>query len=387
MSDPKKPRNPANALFGLDDVPISTSRPPSRPSTPTPSGPASQGPADNYGYSFGRPAATETDRREPDAAGRQQTSAPQASVEQPAEGPSQGPASSTPQYIYVQAPPTAASAAQVATSAGKGLWTLVIILLAISGVNLYLVLAARSQFSRLLSKQADQLTVLTRRADSSDDHLAELGAKFAVTAERLGMTQAELTRARQLAVNIERQQQRAVTSLNAAIAQKASAQDLNSLQTQANTKFGTLTGNLLGTQKDLDATKEALTGAKGELTSAIAHTHDELVTLAHRTDRDYFEFRLSSKGARQKIGGVQLQLVKTNTKMNLFTVNLFFDDKRTQRKNQSVDEPLLFYMQGAPNALEMVVNHVAKNAISGYISAPKGFIVSGTNVLTSRPTA
>ncbi|HTV55832.1 MAG TPA: hypothetical protein VMI06_13090 [Terriglobia bacterium] len=263
---------------------------------------------------------------------------------------------------------------------------MIIVLLGFSGVNLYLILAARNQFSNMLSKQSGQLAVLTRRADSSDDHYAELGAKFAVTAQRLGMTQTELARARQLTLSIERQQRQAVTSLNAAIAQKASAQDVNNLQTQANAKFGTLTGNLAGTQKDLDATKEALTGAKGELTGAIAHTHAELVALAHRTDRDYFEFHLD-RGGRQKIGGVQVQLVKTNTKMNLYTVNLVFDDKRTQRKNESIDEPVFFYMEGAPSALELVVNHVTKRTVSGYISAPKGFIVSAKNVLTSRPTA
>ncbi|MGH9352073.1 MAG: hypothetical protein ACRD2G_07945, partial [Terriglobia bacterium] len=46
-------------------------------------------------------------------------------------------------------------------------------------------------------------------------------------------------------------------------------------------------------QKDLDATKKALTGAKGELSGAIARTHDELVALAHRTDRVMSVPRLS----------------------------------------------------------------------------------------------
>jgi hypothetical protein len=296
------------------------------------------------------------------------------------------PPAGTPQYIYVQSPPASTVSAPVSSTGGRALWILVIILLAISGVNLYLVLSARSQFSNILSKQSDQLVVLTRRADSSDDHLAELGAKFAITAEKLGLTQAQLVRARQLALSIERQQRQAVNTLNAAIAQKASTQDVNTLQSQANTKFGTLTGSLAGTQKDLDATKEALTGAKGELTGAIAHTHAELVALAHRTDRDYFEFHLN-RGAREKIGGVQVQLIKTNTKMNLFTMDLYFDDKRTQRKDESIDEPVFFYMQGAPSALELVVNHLSKRTVSGYLSAPKGFIVSQKNVLTSRPTA
>lgn len=386
MPDPKKPRNPANALFGLDDVPISSSQGPSPSGEQRPLGTPSQGSTSNYGYSFGRPAA-EVERSPVGESPGSEQAPPQTRVEERSQAPSQGSPAGAPQYVYVQAPPSPTPSTQVAPSASRALRGLVIVLLAISAVNLYLNLADRSQFSKRFSQQADELNVLTRRADSSDNQYAQLGAKFAVTAEKLGITQTELARARRLAVTIEKQQQESVRNLNAAIAQKASAQDVNHLQAQANAKFGTLTGSLAGTQKDLDATKEALTGTKSELTGAIAHTHDELVALAHRTDRDYFEFHLASKGARQKIGGVLVQLVKTNTKMNLYTVNLFFDDKRTQRRNQSIDEPVFFYMQGAPSTLELVVNKLTKNSVAGYISAPKGFIVSQTNVLTTRPTA
>jgi hypothetical protein len=387
MSDPKRPRNPANALFGLDDVAQSSSQRPTPSGVPKSSGNPPQGSSSNFGYSFGRPSTEAERAAATENSPSPQGPPPQPRLEEPSLGPAQGSPSATPQYIYVQSPPPPATSTIAASSVGRVLWALVIVLLALASVDLYLTLTDRSHFSNRFSEQADELNVLTRRADSSDNHYAQLGARFAVTAEKLGITQAELGRARQLTLAIEKQQRQAVKNLNAAIAQKASAQDVNNLETQANAKFGTLTGNLAGTQKDLDATKEALTGAKGELTGAIAHTHDELVALAHRTDRDYFEFHLRAKGSRQKIGGVLVQLVKTNTKMNLYTVNLFFDDHRTQRRNESIDEPVFFYMQGAPATLELVVNKLAKNSIAGYISAPKGFIVSQTNVLTTRPTA
>jgi len=46
-----------------------------------------------------------------------------------------------------------------------------------------------------------------------------------------------------------------------------------------------------------------------------------------------------------------------------------------------------FYVQGAPSALELVVNKMGKDSISGYISTPKGFFPNATNVLASRPSA
>jgi hypothetical protein len=178
-----------------------------------------------------------------------------------------------------------------------------------------------------------------------------------------------------------------VRQLNDAIAKKASADEMNKLQSEANAKFGSLTGDIAGTRKDLEDTKAALTGTKGELTGAIARTHDELVALAHKTDRDFFEFNLAKKRSRQKVGTVMLELEKTDPKKNTFTVNLLADDRRIQRKDKAMNEPVYFYLQGASSALELVVNKLGKETISGYISTPKGFFPSTPNVLSARPGA
>lgn len=260
------------------------------------------------------------------------------------------------------------------------------LLVVITGVNLYLALSQRSRFSKALTTQGNQLTVLTQRMNKSDDEYAQLKAQFDVTSQKLGMTREELARARRLAVKIQKQQRAAVNQLDAAIQKKASAQDLNKLQSEANNKFGTLSTDVAGNKKDLQATREALVGAKGELSGAIARTHDELVALAHRTDRDYFEFTLPKKHARKKIGDVMIELLKTNRKHNLYTIDLFFDDKRTERKDQALDQPVFFYVNGASSALELVVNRLYKNHISGYVSTPKGLFPHTPNVLTSRPT-
>jgi hypothetical protein len=181
-----------------------------------------------------------------------------------------------------------------------------------------------------------------------------------------------------------------VQELNAAIAKKASADEVNKVQADANAKIGGLSTDLAGTRKDLDATKSefanALSGTKGELSGAIARTHDELVALAHRTDRDYFEFNVSKKRT-QKVGTVSVQLEKTDTKKNIFTVNLVFDDKPHVHRDRAMDDPVYFYVQGASSALELVVNKLGKDSVAGYISTPKGFFPNATNVLAARPAA
>jgi hypothetical protein len=296
-----------------------------------------------------------------------------------------GSAPSARQVVYVHSP-----SQPTAPASGAMRW-LVGALVALSVINLIFLLYSRSDLKTIAAKQADQLDLLTRRMDTSDERYAQLRGQFQVTSEKLGLTEQELNRAHALAADIQKKQQAAVQQLNAAIAKKASADEVNKLETDANAKFGGLSTDLAGTRKDLESTKSefanALSGTKGELSGAIARTHDELVALAHRTDRDYFEFNLAKKHSQQKIGTVSVQLQKTDPKRNVFTVNLVFDDKPHVHRDRAMGEPVYFYVQGAASALELVVNKLGKDSVAGYISTPKGFFPNATNVLAARPAA
>jgi hypothetical protein len=307
-------------------------------------------------------------------------------LNQPAQSAAPSTTPNAPQVVYVHSSPPAPGA-----SASASMRWLVATLLALSVINLILVLYSRSDLKSMASKQADQLDLLTRRMDTSDERYAQLRGQFQVTSEKLGLTEQELTRARSLAADIQKKQQAAVQELDAAIAKKASADEVNKVQADANAKIGGLSTDLAGTRKDLENTKSefanALSGTKGELSGAIARTHDELVALAHRTDRDYFEFSLAKHHSEQKVGTVTLKLQKTDTKRNVFTVNLVFDDKPHVHRDKAMDEPVYFYVQGASSALELVVNKLGKDSIAGYMSTPKGFFPNATNILAARPGA
>ncbi len=295
--------------------------------------------------------------------------------------PSGGTAQGGQQPVYVQVPGSGGgfSGVQVA------MIVIMVLLLIGTVVNLYMILGTKKQFAEHAAKQSDQIDLLTRRLDSSDERYAQLRGQVQVMGEKQGLTEQELAEARSVAANLRKQQQAAVAQLNEAISRKAGSDELNKLQAESSAKLGALGGDIAGTKADLEATKAALAGTKGELTSAIARTHDELVALAHRSDRDYFEFSLPKKAAKQKVGTVTIELTKTNPKKNQFTVNLYFDDKKTERKDKSINEPVYFYVQGASSALELVVNKLGTDNISGYISTPKGFFAGVPTVLSGRP--
>jgi hypothetical protein len=303
-----------------------------------------------------------------------------------AQAPGQG-QPGAPQYVLVQQAPLAAPVA----GGGKGLVWLVVVLAIVTAINLVMAIMARSQFSDYSSKQADAVNLLTRRLDSADEHNAQVRGQLQMLSEKLGVTQQDLARAHALAADLQKQQESAVAQLNQAIAQKASTDELNKVQADSNAKIGGVSTDLAGTKQDLANTKSeftnALTGTKGELKGDIARTHDELVALAHKSDRDFFEFTLPRKKAQQKVGTITLELDKTDPKKNTYTIFLTADDKRTAHPDWALGSPMWFYVQGAQTALELVVNKLGKDTISGYISTPKGFFPNTTNVLGQRPGA
>jgi len=97
----------------------------------------------------------------------------------------------------------------------------------------------------------------------------------------------------------------------------------------------------------------------------------ELDVLRRMGERDYAEFTVQDKNKPQKIGNLTVELRSADAKKNKYTVALTVDDVRTEKKDRTVNEPVIFYPRGSRQADEFVVNSVGKNKISGYVSMPK----------------
>ena len=114
---------------------------------------------------------------------------------------------------------------------------------------------------------------------------------------------------------------------------------------------------------------------KGDLnghSSLIARNHDELEILKHKGDRTYYEFTLN-KGDSKPVGTVSLELRKTDAKKSKFTLIVYADDRRYEKKDRNLNEPLQFYSGKEPALYEIVVNSInSKNQVGGYLSMPKG---------------
>jgi hypothetical protein len=123
--------------------------------------------------------------------------------------------------------------------------------------------------------------------------------------------------------------------------------------------------------RQIDATRQDLTSTRTELQGSIAKTHDDLVLLEKKGERNYYEFDLDKSGQFQRQGPISIRLRKANTKHDYADLELLVDDSKVSKKHVNVYEPVVFYPADEKVPVEIVINAVSKNHIHGYVSAPK----------------
>jgi multidrug efflux pump subunit AcrA (membrane-fusion protein) len=209
--------------------------------------------------------------------------------------------------------------------------------------------------------------------------LRETDARLKVATDELGksvgLTQKELD---------ERAQAIIAKEQDLETAEKQTAAQVNNVSSEVTTvqsDVGGVKTDLTKTQGDLANTNSELQSVKGDLSgtnSIIARNHDELVTLEHKGDRNFYEFTLD-KGQKKPVGTVSLELKRADGKHSKFTLDVMADDKVYEKKDRNLNEPLQFY-SGKDQALyEIVVNNInSRNEIVGYLSTPKGAPVPPT---------
>ncbi len=232
----------------------------------------------------------------------------------------------------------------------------------------------QGRLSRAEVQLAEAQQVVQQRFSASE---ARSRAQSDALAKRLGTTQAELdaraqalaTRQQADASRLAAQQQQAEKRLDA---------DVSSVKTDVGsvkTDVGGVRTDLSSTKADLADTKSQLQrtiGDAGVMSGLIARNHDELEVLKHKGDRTYYEFNLQKNAQPQLLGTVKLQLKKADAKKGRYTLLVNADDRIIEKKDKTQDEPVQFYSGKTPALFEIVVNQVAKNNVSGYLSVPKG---------------
>ena len=252
----------------------------------------------------------------------------------------------------------------------RWVWLAVVVLAAVSVLGLGVGWNATMQAKRAeqaLASQTGQnklvgqdLQALNQRLTQTEEINTQLQNELVGVTDKMKMTQGEVTTAHRQNSQIRDDYSKRLTSVQAELANKANAEDVRSLG-----------GDINGVKSDLEATRNSLDTTRSEFGTLIARNHDEIDQLRRMGERDYFEFTLTGKGNRSKVGDLMVELRGTNVKKNQFTVALYVDDMRLEKKNRAIDEPIYFYTRGTRAPLEFVVNTIGKDKVVGYMSVPK----------------
>ena len=114
-----------------------------------------------------------------------------------------------------------------------------------------------------------------------------------------------------------------------------------------------------------------LSSTRDDLNGSIAKTHEELVALAKRGERSYFEFDLTKSKQFQRVGPLTLALRKADTKHKSYNLEMIVDDNKLSKKNVNLYEPIWIHTENESQPVQVVVNRVGKDVVHGYVSAPK----------------
>jgi hypothetical protein len=281
-------------------------------------------------------------------------------------------------------PPPAGSNLKVSILMGA-----VAALIAASGYLFYQLSEVRAQVSEtkeaLLAEiekihETSSVTVQTSRRNI--EAMQKDVAKYRAQAAQLsGEAKAEATKhADDLAAKLEKVQAEQGRKIGEVTSEVS---DVKNVAAATSTKVGEVT-NEVGTLKTDTATNKSaiektiadLKSARGDLgvqSGLIATNGKELTALRQLGERNYIDIKLAKvkKNTPQKFGDIQLVLEQTEPKKNTFSLVIIADDKRVEKKNRTVNEPIQFLLSKSVLPYELVINDVKKDLIVGYLSVPK----------------
>jgi chromosome segregation ATPase len=240
----------------------------------------------------------------------------------------------------------------------------------------------------------DRMSVLENQIQdvksASNTKSDQLSSDLDVVTKRIGITAQELEKAHTIAEQLKQENARTAQKLHSEISSKAdsemvtqvrdeAATKLAEAQQDATTKIGAVSGDVQVVRTDLDATRQDLASSRKDLSdmrTEVARNGTELAALRRKGERDYIEFDMAKSNKFERIADVQVQLRKTDTKRQKYTVLIQADDNRLEKKDRATNEPVTFLVGRDKLRYEFVVNYVDKDRIRGYVSTPKDKVLA-----------
>lgn len=102
----------------------------------------------------------------------------------------------------------------------------------------------------------------------------------------------------------------------------------------------------------------------------VARTHQELLALERTGERNYVEFSIARSGGFHPVGPIQICLWRADSKHASVQASVLYHRRRIDFKRLKMNERVSI-PAAQSQSLDLVVNGVTKNQITGYLSEPK----------------
>jgi chromosome segregation ATPase len=238
----------------------------------------------------------------------------------------------------------------------------------------------RRQFD---ASQRDNAALRSKLNDTGDQMQSELKALRNELVQTRQITSADVANARSLAARhvdgvvgkiakLQEQQSRQFTDELGKV-RESTAEASTKIEGISN-DVGAVKTEVASAKTDIQDTRTELQRARGDMgvmSGLIATNSKEVQQLRELGDRNIYEFAIDKKSATQRVGDIQLVLKKVDIKRNRYTVAVLADDKTVEKKDKSLNEPVQFYTSKARQPYELVVNHVDRDRVVGYLATPK----------------
>ena len=233
--------------------------------------------------------------------------------------------------------------------------------------------SVQAEVSKLQEASSMLSTANSRNLEALRQEL-ETAKRTAATAA--GQAKVEAQRhAEELATKLAEEQRRQQQQVASELSQvKEAATTTNSKIADVSTEVSSVRSEVVSTKSELEKTIAELKSVRGDLgvqSGLIATNSKELSALRAIGDRNYYEFKLNKSKNMQRVGDISMRVTKTDNRRNRYTVELIADDKKVEKKDKNVNEPVQFYVARARIPYEIVVNEVGRDQIAGYLSTPK----------------
>jgi chromosome segregation ATPase len=211
--------------------------------------------------------------------------------------------------------------------------------------------------------------------DALDDTNLRMKAQGRALGDKVGLTQKELADKsaklveedkRQIAEVAKAQQKRQAYTESQVAAVQTDVQGVKTDVSAMKTDVATTQAEQASIKKSV----AKVASGQDELGEKIATNTRELTVLKHKGERTFYQFAIERGAAPINLGTIKLSTTKVDVKNNKFTLIISSDDKKIEKKDQTLNQAITFYSGKDPQLFEVVVNGISSKMIAGYLSVP-----------------